>query len=277
MHRIRRKTILNIILFVLALIVTIAFIFPILWQYMGAFKPSNMVIKLPPIWFFKPTMDSFFDLEGEKQALFHLKNSLIIVSISLVISVILSIFAGYSLARFRFKGSRQLGFLMLILTMVPTVTLLIPMYDIMSKIKLIGTHAAIIIVYVVLILPFDVWLMHGFFKGVPIEVEEAALIDGCTNFGVLVRIVVPMAKPGIFATIIFSVMMSWGDFVFAGILGSKDSQTLPVIAAAIEGKYGSSWGQLAFISLIITLPMIIFTMFTQQYLVEGMTHGAVKG
>ena len=161
--------------------------------------------------------------------------------------------------------------------MVPTVTLLIPLYDIMRKIGLLGTHAAIIIVYIIFILPFNIWLMRGFFTGIPVEIEEAALIDGCSNFGVLLKIIVPLSKPGIFATIMFSIMMTWGDFVFAGTLGSRTSFTLPVIAASIEGKFGSSWGQLAFLVLIITMPMIVFTIFTQKYLVEGLTHGAIKG
>ena len=277
MDRINRRKVINAVLFTVTLIITVMFLFPILWQYMGAFKPPNAVIKLPPVFFFKPSMNNFIELESTKQALFHLKNSVIIVGISTFIALILSIMGGYALARINIKGGKQLGFLMLVLTMVPTVTLLIPIYDIMRKIGLIGTHSAVILVYIVLILPFNIWLMRGFFKGIPIEIEEAALIDGCSNFGVLLRIVVPISKPGIFATIIFSLMMSWGDFVFAGILGSKFSHTLPVIGAAIEGKYGSGWGQLAFLTLIITLPMIIFTVFTQQYLVEGLTHGAVKG
>ena len=277
MNKINRKNIRNIILFIIGLFVVLMFILPIVWQYMGALKPTSQVIALPPVFVFKPSLDNFIDLQREKQAMFNLKNSLIIISIATFINMVLSITAGYALARINIKGGKKIAFLMLVLTMVPTVTLLIPLYDIMTKIGLLGSHAAIIIVYIIFILPFNIWLMKGFFKSIPVEIEEAALIDGCSNMGVLLRIVVPLSKPGIFATIIFSVMMSWGDFVFAGILGSKSSFTLPVIAASIEGKFGSSWGQLAFLVLIITLPMIIFTIFTQKYLVEGLTFGAVKG
>jgi multiple sugar transport system permease protein len=277
LNKIKRQDILNIILFIVAFIVTAIFILPILWQYLGAFKPSNKVISLPPVFFFKLSVDNFIELQLQKQALSHLKNSLIIVSVSTFVCLVLSIMAGYALARINFKGVKRIGFLMLVLTMVPTITLLIPLYDIMSKIGLLGTHAAIILVYIIFILPFNIWLMMGFFKGIPIEIEEAALIDGCNNFRVLFRVVVPISKPGIFATMIFSIMMSWGDFVFAGILGSKSSYTLAVIGATIEGKFGSSWGQLASLTLILTVPMVIFTMFTQKYLVEGLTFGAVKG
>jgi multiple sugar transport system permease protein len=186
---------------------------------MGALKPTSQVIALPPVFVFKPSLDNFIDLQREKQAMFNLKNSLIIISIATFINMVLSITAGYALARINIKGGKKIAFLMLVLTMVPTVTLLIPLYDIMTKIGLLGSHAAIIIVYIIFILPFNIWLMKGFFKGIPVEIEEAALIDGCSNMGVLLRIVVPLSKPGIFATIIFSVMMSWGDFVFAGFRG----------------------------------------------------------
>ena len=277
MNKIKQKNIIIIISFIIVLMVTVIFISPILWQYAGAFKPTNEVIAYPPVFFFSPSLDNFIDLFQEKQALTNLKNSIIIVSISTFIGLCLSITAGYALARINIKGGKQIGFLMLVLVMVPTVTLLIPFYDIMSKIGLLGTHLAIIIVYVIFILPFNVWLLQGFFKTIPKEIEEAALIDGCSNFGVLFRIFIPISKPGIFATVIFSVMMTWGDFVFAGILGSKSSYTLAVIGASIEGKFGSSWGQLAALTLMITLPMAIFTIFTQKYLVEGLTFGAVKG
>ncbi len=277
MNKIKRKNIIIIISFIVVLMVTIIFISPILWQYTGAFKPTNEVIAYPPVFFFRPALNNFIDLFQEKQALTNLKNSIIIVSISTFIGLCLSITAGYALARINIKGGKQIGFLMLVLVMVPTVTLLIPFYDIMSKIGLLGTHLAIIIVYVIFILPFNIWLLQGFFKTIPKEIEEAALMDGCSNFGVLFRIFIPISKPGIFATVIFSVMMTWGDFVFAGILGSKSSYTLAVIGASIEGKFGSSWGQLAALTLMITLPMAIFTIFTQKYLVEGLTFGAVKG
>ena len=277
MQKINRRKMLSIITFIVVLLVTIFFIFPILWEYVSAFKPANQVITMPPTFIFQPSFENAITLERTKQALHHLRNSVIIVGVSTALSVVLSLLAGYSLARFEFKAGRHLGFLLLVLTMVPTVTLLIPIYDIMRKINLIGTHISIILVYTALILPFNIWLMRGFFLGVPRDIEEAALIDGCSRFNVLLKIVIPISKPGIFATIIFSLMMSWGDFIFAGVLGSKSSFTLPVIGAAMQGKYGSTWGELAFLTLMITIPMIIFTIFTQKYLVEGLTHGAVKG
>jgi multiple sugar transport system permease protein len=161
--------------------------------------------------------------------------------------------------------------------MVPSVSLLIPIYDIIMKIGLIGTYGAIILVYVVFVLPFSIWLMRGFFAEVPIEVEEAAAIDGCNKIGIFIRIVLPLSKPGIFANVIFTLMMLWGDFVFAGILGNKRTYTLPVIAAATEGKYGAEWGQLAALVVVITIPMLFFAIFAQKYLIKGLTMGAVKG
>lgn len=275
--KIKRKTVISIISFTVVLIITCFFIFPILWQYIGAFKSGKEVVAMPPVYFFKPSFQSWIELQNTKQVLLHLRNSIVIVGIAILLNILLSVITGYSLARFSYKGRNKLGFIILTLTMIPSVSLLIPIYDIMIKINLIGTHLALILIYLVFSLPFSVWLMRGFFAEIPVEIEEAGLIDGCSRFGVLIRIVMPISKPGIFATVIFSLMMIWGDFVFAGIIGSKDSFTLPVIAAMTTGKFGSEWGQLAALTVVITLPMLLFAMLIQKHLVKALTMGAVKG
>jgi len=272
-----RRNIGKIVIFAAVFIITVAFMLPIIWQYISAFKPPQAVMAYPPTLKFKPTLTNYYDLQETRQVLRHLKNSILIVGGATAISVFMSILAGYSLARFQFKGGKNIAFILLILTMIPTITLIIPIYDIMRKIQLLGSPFAIILVYIAIILPFNIWLMRGFFTGVPKDIEEAALIDGCSRIRVLFNIVIPISKPGIFATTIFSLMFAWGDFVFAGVLGNKSSFTLPVIGAQIEGKYGSTWGQLAALVLVISLPMILFSIFAQKYLVEGLTHGAVKG
>lgn len=277
MKIVKRKKILEITTLIIVLIITFVFIAPVLWQYISAFKSSDMVISNPPVFIFKPTLQNWIELEKTKQASNNLINSLIIISISTSIIIFLSLLSGYGLARFKFKGRNFIGLLVLVLTMIPVVVLLIPFYDVMRALGLIGTHAAIILVYVIFTLPFGIWLMRGFFLEVPIEIEEAAFIDGCSRIRVLFRIAVPLSKPGIFATIIFTIMFTWSDFVFAGILGSKSSHTLPVLASATLGKYHSAWGQLAAVTIMITLPVVIFAMFTQKHLVKGLTHGAVKG
>lgn len=277
MKTVNKKTIINIITFIIVLSVTFFFILPLLWQYIGSFKSGIDIVKTPPVFIFKPSVQSWVELQTYKQVIKNLRNSLIIVGVSIIINIILSIITGYSLARFKYKGRNVIGFLILILTMVPSVTLLIPIYTIMINLDLIGKHIAIIITYIVFALPFSIWIMRSFFVELPIEIEEAALIDGCTRFGVLVKIVVPISKPGIFATVVFSLMMLWGDFVFAGILGDKSSYTLPVIGAMTTGKFGAEWGQLAALTIVISIPMLIFALFTQKYLVQGLTMGAVKG
>jgi multiple sugar transport system permease protein len=276
-NRLNKRRVKNFIYFLVVLIITLAFIFPILWQYLGAFKKTNQVIAYPPVVKFRPTIESWVELEHSKQVIHHLKNSIINVGVSTIIILFLSSLSGYALARFHFRGRNFIGLMVLVLTMIPVVTLLIPFYDVMRLLGLIGSHGAIILVYVAFNLPFCVWLMRGYFLEIPIEIEEAAYIDGCSKLGVLVRIVLPLSKPGMVSATIFTLMMSWSDFIFAGTLGSKSSQTLPVIAAATQGKYSSEWGQLAALTIIITLPIVVFTLFTQQYLVKGLTHGAVKG
>jgi multiple sugar transport system permease protein len=276
-NKLYKRKLKNFIYFLVVLIITLAFIFPILWQYLGAFKKTNQVIAYPPVVKFRPTIESWVELEHSKQVIHHLKNSIINVGVSTIIILFLSSLSGYALARFHFRGRNFIGLMVLVLTMIPVVTLLIPFYDVMRLLGLIGSHGAIILVYVAFNLPFCVWLMRGYFLEIPIEVEEAAYIDGCSKLGVLMRIVLPLSKPGMVSATIFTLMMSWSDFIFAGTLGSKSSQTLPVIAAATQGKYSSEWGQLAALTIIITLPIVVFTLFTQQYLVKGLTHGAVKG
>jgi len=203
-------------------------------------------------------------------------NSLIITFGSVVLALAVGSPAAYAISRYRFKGSKDLSLWVLSTRMMPPIVTAIPIYWIMRQVNLAGTHIGLIMVYVMLNLPFVVWMMKGFFDDIPIEIEEAARIDGCGPLTLVFRILLPLAIGGIVATALFCVFISWTEFLFAVILTDSSSQTLPVALSLFRQDRGILWGQMAAVIVVATLPILIITLFLQQQVVKGLTAGAVK-
>ena len=207
-----------------------------------------------------------------------LRNSVTVALASTSISVIIGILAGYSLARLRFLGSQTLARSVLFMYLLPSSLLFIPMFLVISNLGLLNTLWALIISYQTFNVPFCTWLLLGYFRTMPVELEDAALIDGCTRMGVLQRIVLPLAAPGIITAFIFGFTNSWNEFLFAAVMAQRtELRTIPIGLYTFQVGDVLLWGQLMAAALIATVPVVILFMFVQRYVVQGLTVGAVKG
>jgi multiple sugar transport system permease protein len=250
---------------------------PVYWVAITAFKPAREIIAYPPIWLPTTfTLDNF-DVAIERFGGLHaLKNSLIVASGSTLLALFVGTLAGYSMARFN-TGGRKLSFWLLMQRMMPGVALIFPSFILFRAIGWIDTHAALIVLYTVAALPFTIWMTRGYIVEIPHEVEESGLVDGCSRLGVLWRITLPLAAPGVAATAIFIFVWSWTEFLFAVILARTNAVTLPVVISSFYGSQASQHGAASALALLAMVPVFILAMAMQRHLVRGLTLGAVKG
>lgn len=251
-------------------------LFPILMVVVTSFKSQVDALRMPPVWLFKPTLNNYRDVFELSPFWLYFTNTLVVAVVSTVVALILGSLAAYSLARFRHKRGEQLSFWIISIRMTPPVAAAIPIFILMRQLGLLDTRLALIITYTTFNLPFAVWLMKGFFADIPSDMEESALIDGCSRWGAFWRIAFPMAAPGLVATAVFCFTFTWNEFFFALILSGTRAQTLPVAITSFIRETGIMWGQMFAAAVLIMLPMVIFTLFVQRYLVRGLTFGAVK-
>ncbi len=252
-------------------------LFPIYWITTASFKTELLLYARPPRWVFPPILDNYTRVLTSIPFLQYLQNSLIIAAGTTLGSLVLGTLAGYGFARFRFRLSEAVRFLVLVMRMAPRMVLVVPYFLMMQRLGLLDTYTGLLVAYVSFALPFSIWLLIGFFIDVPLEVEEAALIDGCTPFGVLVRIVIPIAAPGLVVAAVFAFLASWNEFLFALILSGVEAKTLPVVIAGLNTDAGPLYGEMSAAAVMVMLPNIVMTLVLQRYLVRGLTLGAVKG
>jgi multiple sugar transport system permease protein len=226
---------------------------------------------------FTPVLDNYRRVLTNIPFFEYVTNSLVVAIGTTVGALVLGILAGYGFARFRFRGSNAVRFLVLVTRMAPRMALVVPYYLMVQKLGLLDTYAGLLIAYVSFALPFAIWLLIGFFAEVPVEIEEAAMIDGCGRLGVLVRVVLPIVAPGLVVAAIFAFLVSWNEFLFALILGGVRAKTLPVVIAGLTTDVGPLYGDMSAAAVMVMLPNIIMTIALQRYLVKGLTLGAVKG
>lgn len=270
--------------------------FPIIWVYTSAFKQPEEVFEIPPKWIFKPTLHNFEVVFGltipteletvtEKQQIAELQskfpryflNSVIVSTGSTLLSLSIGSLAAYSLARFRIRAKKAILTGIILTRLVPPITLVVPFYVLWRHLGLTDTHFGLILVYLTFNLPFAIWMMRGFFLEIPIELEEAALIDGCSRLGAFLRVSIPLAAPGLVATSIFNLLLSWNEFLFASVLTAEHAKTLsPSILSYITDK-AILWGRLYAAAATILLPVMLFSLAVQKHLGRGLTGGAVKG
>lgn len=280
----RRRRRLEDALTLLALVVaTIVFFFPIYTIISVSFKAPIDIMTTPIKWLFWPTLDNYLALIGLRPSEFHfdlplhVRNSLIVAGGSTFLSLLLGTPAAYAFARVPFRG-QSAGLLFLLgLRMLPPITTVIPLFLLMRNLKLLDTQLALILAYTTFNLPFIVWMLRSFFLDLPQELEEASWIDGATRWQGFMRVILPLSAPGLVASSIFSLMLSWNDFLFAVILTSRKAPTLPMLVSGFTTEMGVSWGIMMAAGSVIVLPVLIFTLFVQRYLVMGLTSGAVKG
>jgi multiple sugar transport system permease protein len=260
---------------VVALVVAF-FGFPILWTVLTSIKPLDLIPKSPPVWVFQPTLEHFRTIFFEKDLLHSLWNSLVVATLSTLLALLVGAPAAYAFARFDFRGKEQLAFYFLSARMTPPIAVIVPFFLISRDFGLLDTKLILILAYTTFNFAFVVWLLRGFFAEVPAEIDEAALVDGCSRFGAFVRVVLPIAAPGIAAAAIICFIFAWNEFLFALVLTSINAKTLPVSAAGFVTDRLVLWGTLCATAVVIFVPVTIFAILTRRHLIRGMTMGAVK-
>src|SRR5436190_1041165 len=266
------------ILIALALIATLA---PIYWLITISFKREVDQFAVPPKWFsFSPTLEHYIDAFVTRSFGAYLMNSFIVASCSTLCALVLGTLAGYSLARFRLPRNldRRLALWILSTRMFPAIVTVVPLFLMMRDLRLVNTRLSLVIVYTGFNLPFVVWMMRGFFAEIPRDLEEAAMVDGDSRLGALWRVVLPLVTPGLAATAVFCLIVSWNEFLFGLVLTQTDDAiTLPVGIAGRVTQYGIKWGAMSGAAVVAVVPVLAFAISVQKYLVRGLSLGAVKG
>ncbi len=230
--------------------------------------------------FFKPTLENYAQIfSGTVNYLPFtavLKNSVLVTLISVSAALMLACLAAYSLSRLRVKHRMGINYVILGMRMIPPIAIVVPLYMIWAKLGLYDTLTGLILPFIALDIPLSTWLLQGFFKEIPENLEEAAAIDGCTRFQAFYRVILPLTAPGIAATSIFSFSLSWNNLTLPMALTMTDAATMPVLSAQVKTDDGVLWGQLGAYAVLMIVPMVIFTACVSRFLVKGMASGAVK-
>lgn len=264
-------------MFLLVVAVWIFYFFPIYWMVTSSFKTRVDTFSIPPKWLFSPTFQYYLSSFTDPKFMKVLQNSLIITATTVVMSLFFGAWAAYAFARFRFKGSLALSFSLIIARMMPPIVFIVPVYLLFNALKLRNTHIGLILIFTVFNLPFTVWMLKSFFEEVPIELEEAAWIDGASRLQALVRVTLPLIAPGLAATAVFAALLAWNEFLYALLLGGPSTTTLPVFLSGFIGERNVEWGAIMATAVIAVVPPTILVMLVQRNLIKGLTLGAVKG
>jgi multiple sugar transport system permease protein len=252
-------------------------IFPFLWMLMMSLKIHKDALTIPPQFIFLPTFKNYIVVLSKFEFLRGILNSFIISVSTIFVSVFFGMLAAYAISRFRFAGSRTILYGMLFTRVFPPISMVIPYYLIIRSVGLYDTYVSLVLAYLSINIPLVTWLIKGYIDSLPQEIEHCAMIDGCSRFQTIVKISLPLIAPGIVATGIFSLFVSWNNFIFPLILSSKRAKTLPVYIAEYVGTTGIAWPQIMAASVIALIPVIVFTYIVQHKLVQGLSAGAVKG
>lgn len=254
-------------------------LFPFYVIVTTALKTETAIFAWPPVWNFKPTLQSFYNalfVFGGRSAISYLINSVVISAVSTFLAVVLGAMAAYGFARFSFAGKRHLAFWILSTRFAPPVAFIVPIYLMVQKAGLLDSHIALILIYTAMNLSLVIWILRGFFSEIPIEIEEAALVDGYSRLQIFWRVALPLVRPGIVSTAILSAIFSWNEFLYAMVLTQSKAATLPVYLAGFSNSMGLAWGEYMAVGTMAVLPILVFTFALQRHLVRGLTFGAVK-
>jgi len=254
---------------------------PVYWMLTISLKSEVDQFATPPPWFgFTPTLNHFYDAFVTRSFGDYLLNSAIVAVASTACALVIGTLAAYALARFQlpWRLNRHLSLWILSTRMFPAIVTVVPLFLMMRDLRLLNTRASLIIVYTAFNLPFVVWMMRGFFVELPRDLEEAALVDGDSRLGALFRVVLPLVAPGLAATAVFCLIVSWNEFLFALVLTQTDAaMTLPVGIAGRVTQFEIKWGVMSAAATVAIVPILVFALALQKYLVRGLSMGAVKG
>lgn len=259
----------------LLLVVALA-LFPFYWMVTSSLKEQTDLLASPPVWLFQPTLDHYRAIFADQKVLNAVLNSLIVASATTVLAVLLGAPAAYALARFEFRGKSELWFWFISNRMISPIVLALPIYILALQMKLLDTHLVLVLVYLTFNLPIVVWICTDQFRSIPSELEQAARLDGASQFTIFRRIYVPLGLPGIAVSAIFSFIFSWNELLYALVLTRRSVQTAPVVATSFMSGYELPWGKIMATGTVIVLPVTIFALLVSRHMVRGLTMGATK-
>jgi multiple sugar transport system permease protein len=264
-----------------AVLVTLVFLFPIYWLFMISFKTPAEILASPPVWYAKSIQWANYAVLFKDGDAVTVWNSLVIAGLSTVLAMLIGTIAAYSIARFR-TGGDHLAIWIISQRMIPPIVIVFPVFLLYVWLGRFGvawidSYHGLIILYTAFNLPYVIWMMRGYIEDIPLELEESALVDGCTRPEVLWKVVFPMARAGLFATAVFTFVFAWNDFIFALVLTRTEVTTFPVQVTHYFGGQSNFWAKIAAMSALGTVPIFIAVALLQRYLVRGISLGAVKG
>lgn len=256
---------------------------PMVWMVLTSIKTQFAAMQYPPQWWpAEPTLDNYRRLLDPRNSVGHdflvyFWNSTKVAVLTTVIGVVIAVPAAYAFSRFRFPGRTPLFFAVLLRNMFPAVVFLMPLFLLMRWMGLVGSHWSLVLTYLTFGLPLSIWLLKGFFDNIPVQLEQAARIDGATRFQAFLLIVMPLSMPGIIATSIFSFIGAWNEYVYAvTLLNNKDMLTLPVGIQRYFAEFATDWPGLMAATFLMSVPVVALFLFLQKYFVRALTEGAVK-
>jgi multiple sugar transport system permease protein len=267
----------------LALIVTVVLclivvLFPILWMVFAAIRPMTETLASPPVWIpHEITFSAFERLLADPKQMRFLANTYIIAVSTAAISISLGSLAAYGFSRFRIRGARVILAGILSLQMLPNVTLIIPFFNMAQTLGIHNTYTALILADTAFALPISIWMLKSYLDSIPIDLEEAAMVDGCSRLQALGRIVLPLALPGLIGTATFAFLWAWNELLFAVVLTSgADVAPMTIAISLFFTQFGRDWNSIMALNVLTTLPLLVIFVLLQRWVVQGMTAGAVK-
>lgn len=264
---------------VVGVVLAVFFAFPVYWMLSSAFKPTKELVStdydLIPL---SVTATNFATAWNKPGFLSSMGNSLFVTLGAVIAAIVVGLLAALAMSRMRFKGRKQFVLLMLVAQMAPFEALLIPMFLMMRDLELLDRLPSLILIYFAVTLPFCAWTLRGFVNGIPLELEEAAMVDGCGRWGAFRRVTLPLLGPGLVATSVFAFVTAWNEFLYAlSLIKDQTKETLPVWLSGFQSAFGTDWGGAMAASALFTLPVLVFFLIVQRKMVTGVTAGAVKG
>jgi multiple sugar transport system permease protein len=273
--RLIKYAILYAVLLVLAAIVLL----PFYWMVVSSFRPPEALFSSKPsLWLSSLSLEHYAHVLRRTNFVAQFKNSVIVALCTTLVCILSGSFAGYSLSRFKIRGRFLVSVVIFLTMMFPATVVLIPLFLVFRTLRLLNTYWGLVIAYATFALPFCTWMMKGFFDSIPMELEEAAIVDGCSRAGAMFRVALPLAAPGVAATAMFGFLLAWNEYLFAlTFTTSENMRTLPVGLTLFSGEYYTNYGALMAASFMVCIPVLVFFLYANRYMIQGLTAGAVKG
>ena len=274
-----RRTLAYAVIGIASLVLVVVCLFPFAWMALSSIKKVNELYTVPPHWLpNEPTLLNYATVLFKSNIPRYFLNSIIISGGSTTLALVLAVFASYGFARFEFKGKPWLQSFVLIGQLLPTAAIIVPLFITLRWLGLVNTYWGLILVYMIITLPLSVWMLTSYFRAIPVELEEAAIIDGATRLGVLFRVTLPLSLPGLVAVLVYAFVTTWNEFIFALCFATDSTvKTLPIGLAEFSTEFNTDWGGVMAASMVMTVPVALLFLLFQRMFVGGLTAGATKG